>query len=312
MSNFVIIPDTSSDFTKELRERFDIPDYVSGVVNFPDGHTEPADLDWERHNPKDFYESMKDKKTLYTTATPPMGNVLEVFERQLMLGNDILSVSLSSGLSGAYNICKTAASELLERYPERKIICVDSMRYSTAIGVLLILASKKRAEGATLEETAACIEANKHRVHQIGPMDDLFFLTKTGRISNFKAFFGTLVGVNPMADFNRKGLAEVLGKFKGKTAAFNATLEYVKATIEDAENQIVFVAHSNREQQAELLAERVRNEIKPKEVIINNVGMACGCSIGPGLCGVYYLGSEITEGMEKERAIINSLLEKKK
>ncbi len=311
MSDFVIIPDTSSDFTKDLRERFNIPDYVSGVINFPDGHTEYADLDWERHNPKDFYESMKDKKVLYTTATPPLGNVIEVFERQLMLGNDILSVSLSSGLSGSYNVCQTAKEELAEKYPERKIICIDSKRYSTAIGVLLILASQKRAEGATIEETAQFIEANKHRVHQIGPMDDLFFLTKTGRISNFKAFFGTLIGVNPMADFNRNGMAEVLGKFKGKTAAFNATIEYIKATIEDAENQIMFVAHSNREQAANMLAERIRNEIKPKEVIINNVGMACGCSIGPGLCGAYYLGSEITEGMEKERAIITSLLEKK-
>ncbi len=311
MSNFVIIPDTSSDFTKELRERFDVPAYISGVVNFPDGHSELSDLDWEKYNPKDFYESMKDKKTLYTTATPPVGNITEVFEEQLKNGNDILSISLSSGLSGTYQSCEMVAKTLMEKYPERKIVCVDSMRYSGAESLIVILASQKRASGASLEETVQFIEDNKHRVHQSGPMDDLFFLTKTGRISNFKAFFGTLMGVNPIADFNRQGMSQVLGKCKGKAAAFDTTLKYIKATIEDAENQIMIVAHSNREEAAKLLAERIKSEIGPKEIIMTNVGMSCGCSIGPGLCAAYYVGSEISENMETEQAIMNELLNTK-
>lgn len=310
MSNFVIIVDSSSDFTKPLRERFDIPAYISGVVNFPDGHSELADLDWERHNPKAFYESMKDKKTLYTTASAPISNITEVFENQLSQGNDILSISLSSALSGTYNSCELVKEELLKKYPERKIICIDSRRYSTSLALLIIMAAEKRKEGLTLEETAEFVEANKHCIHQMGPMDDLFFLTKTGRISNFKAFFGTLVGINPMADFNRKGLAEVLVKVKGKTAAFDATLEYMKATVKNPENQIMFVAHSNRLEAANLLAERIKTEIGPKEIIINDVGMFCGASIGPGLCAAFYYGEEISEENEKEKAIMASIVEK--
>ncbi len=312
MGNFVIIPDTSCDLTQALRERFDIPAYISGVVNFPDGHSEKADLDWEKYDPKWFYESMKDRKTLYTTASAPMGNILEVFEQQLKAGNDILSVSLSSALSGTFGSCEMAKKELLEKYPDRKIICIDSKRYSTSLALLVIMAATKRAEGASIEETAQFIEDNKHRIHQMGPMDDLFFLTKTGRISNFKAFFGTLVGVNPLADFNRQGLAEVLTKAKGKTAAFNITLEYIKSTIEKPEDNIVFVAHSNREAAANVLAERIRNEIGPKEVIINDVGMACGASIGPGLCAAFYFGKEISENSEAERTLINSIAEQQK
>ncbi len=312
MSDFVIIPDTSSDFTKALRERFDVADYISGIVNFPDGHSEPADLDWVKYDPIDFYNSMKDKKTLYTTATPTIGNVLEVFEKQLALGNDILSMSLSSALSGTLRVCQTAAEQLLEKYPDRKIICVDTMRYSTAAALLVMMAAEKRNSGATLEETAQYIENNKHRIHQMGPMDDLFFLTKTGRISNFKAFFGTLVGVNPMADFNRKGMSQVLAKFKGKQAAFDATIAYVKGTIENASEQIIFIAHSNREAAAHALAERVQKEIGPKEIIINHVGMSCGCSIGPGLCAVFYQGKEISEDGSAETALMNRIVEDSK
>ena len=118
-------------------------------------------------------------------------------------------------------ILATCKKVLAEEYPDRKIICVDSMRYSTALSMLVIEAAIKRSEGYSLEETAKHIDQNKHRLHQIGPMDDLFFLCKTGRISNFKAFFGTLVGINPMADFNRHGLSEVLAKLKGKKANCN-------------------------------------------------------------------------------------------
>lgn len=308
MSKFVIIPDSSSDFTKDLRDRFGVPDYIKGIVYYPDGHQEYADLDWNKMTPEFYYNSMKDRKVLYKTACAPAGDIIETFEKYLKEGFDILSISLSSALSGTYQTCQLVSKELMEKYPERKIICVDSLRYSTSLALLLIKACEKRDEGATIEETAEYIEAIKHSVHQMGPMDDLFFLCKTGRISNFKAFFGTLIGVNPMADFNRKGLAEVLAKFKGKRNAFNATISYMKKTIESPEEQIIFVAHSNRLENAKILADMIEKEFYPKEIIINDIGMSCGASIGPGLCAAYYLGTPISENNEKEKKIIEEIL----
>lgn len=312
MADFVIIPDTSSDFTKDLRERFDIPAYISGLVYFPDGHSEPADLDWEKYDPKEFYESMTDKKTIYKTACAPTGDIIAVYESFLSQGKDILAITLSSALSGTYQTCELVKKDLLEKYPERKIICVDSLRYSTALSLLVMMAAQKRKDGATLEETAAYLESIKHRIHQIGPMDDLFFLVKTGRISNFKAFFGSLVGINPMADFNRQGMSQVLAKFKGKTAAFDGVIRYMRETIERPEEQIIFVAHSNREQAAQVLAQKIREEFNPKEIIINHIGMSCGASIGPGLCAAFYYGTEISEGMVRETEIMNRIIEAQK
>lgn len=312
MADFVIIPDSSSDLTKELRDRFDIPDYIRGIIYFPDGHSELAQLDWTKYDPKTFYESMTDKKTIYKTACAPTGDIIKVYEKHLSEGKDILAICLSSALSGTYQTCELVKKELLEKYPERKIICVDSMRYSTALSLLVIMAAQKRLEGYSLEETAEFVENNKHRIHQMGPMDDLFFLVKTGRISNFKAFFGTLVGINPMADFNRKGLSEVLGKFKGKKTAFNAVIKYMHKTIENPEEQIIFVAHSNRPEAAEVLADMIRKEFSPKEIIINHIGMSCGASIGPGLCAAFYQGKEISEDLSFEREVMNEILAEKK
>ena len=312
MADFVIIPDVACDLVKPLRERFGITDYIPGRVYFPDGHSEVSDMDWERHDPKTYYESMTDKKTVYKSALCPTGEIFELYEKHLAAGRDILSISLSGALSVTYQTCQLVAKELLPKYPGRKILCIDSMRYSTALSLLVILAAQKKAEGADLEETARYVEQIKHCIHQIGPMDDLFFLCKTGRISNFKAFFGSLVGINPMADFNRQGMSQVLGKFKGKSAAFDAVIRYMRETVIDPENQIMFVAHSNREQAAKVLAKRIEEEFHPKEVIINHVGMSCGASVGPGLCAAFYFGTEISEGMEAEQAIMDRIVEAQK
>ena len=308
MANYAIISDVSSDLTKALRERFDIDDYVGGLIYFPDGHAELSDIDWERHTPKEFYESMRNKNVMYKTAAVQIGDIIEVFERHLSAGKDILALTLSSGLSGTYQVFEMAKSKIISKYPDRKIICIDSLRYSTALAMLVIEAALKRSEGLTLEECAEYINERKHSLHQIGPMDDLFFLCKTGRISNFKAFFGTLIGVNPMADFNRHGLAEVLGKFKGKKAAFDGVISYMKETVIDPQNQIMFVAHSNRLAAAEALRDMIIKEFSPKEVIINDVGMSCGASVGPGLCAAFYWGKEISEDMAYEKAVMQNIL----
>lgn len=308
MADFVIIPDSSSDMRAELRERFGVPDYVPGLIYFPDGHEENGDLDWNIIDPVTFYESMGDKKTIYKTAPAPVGNITAVYENQLKQGKDILALTLSTGLSGTYQTCEMIKEKLLQKYPERKIIVVDSLRYASAIALLVWAASSYKEKGATLEETAEYLNRIKHHVHQIGPMDDLFFLVKTGRISNFKAFFGKLIGINPMADFNQKGISEVLGKFKGKKAAFDGVIKYMKQTIIEPEKQIIFIGHSNRLEAAKVLRDMIQKEFSPKEIIINDVCMSCGASIGPGLCAAYYFGKEISEDLKEEKEIINNIL----
>ena len=102
------------------------------------------------------------------------------------------------------------------------------------------------------------------------------------------------------------------GKFKGKQNAFDAVIEYMRGTIIDPQEQIVFVAHSDREQAAKVLAQRVQENFSPKEIIINHVGMSCGASIGPGLCAVFYQGKEISEGLAEEQALMDEIIANQK
>lgn len=312
MRDYVIIPDSSCDLTADLRERFGIEDYLQSVVYFPDGRAVSADLDWGCISPEEYYGSMKDRKIIYKTASVPVGNIYTVFEKYLNQGKDILSISLSSALSTSFGSCQMVAKELLEKYPERKIICIDSLRYSTSLALLTVMGCKKKEDGASIEEVAEYLNETRHCIHQMGPMDDLFFLVKMRRISNFKALFGTLVGINPMADFNRDGLSEVLVKFKGKRAALSATLSYMEQTGINLKDQIVFISHSNRYEVACQLKTMIEERFSPKEIIISTVGMACGAAIGPGLCAVYYYGKPISENLAEEKEIMATVSENMK
>ena len=309
MSDFVIIPDASCDLSAEMCRKYDIPDIARGTITFPDGSNRKVDLEWETISPEEFYDLMKNKNNKFMTSTPILEEEVEIFKKYLAMGKDIITFSLSSALSGTYNVAIQAGREALKDFPDRRIYNVDSRRYSTSMGLLVIAAAKLRLEGKTFDEVVEWSEKHKHFVHQMGPMDDLFFLAHAGRINNFKAFFGTMAGVNPMADFNRNGLSEVLVKCKGKAMAFDVSLEYIKRTITDPENALIIVSHTNRKAHAEIFAEKIRNEIKPKELIVMDVGMSCGANIGPGLVAAFYFGKEISEDLAEEKAIMKDIMD---
>lgn len=307
MADFVIIPDAASSMSKDLRERFDVPDYIKTRITFPDGTNHDTTLDWEEISADDYYLSMREHKAIYKTGVGSIDAAAEIFERYLKIGLDVLAITLSTGISGTYNLFMQAAAQLKEKYPDRKVVVVDSLRYGFAITQMVIMATDLKNEGKTIDEVADWLNANKNCFHQMGVMDDLFFLARTGRVTNFKAFFGTLVGVNAMGDFSRKGISEVLSKIKGKKKALDATIEYVRQTVVDPENQIMFIGHTLKPDVADILYDMVKAAFNPKELIIGRVDMSCGASIGPGMAVVFYYGKEASEGMVEEKRILEQI-----
>lgn len=307
MKKYAIIVDSSSALTKDLRERFAIDDQVIGFVISPDGTSIHSDTDWETTTPEAYFQSMVADKKVYSTSAANVSEIEEVYRKYLDQGIDILALTLSSGLSAMYNFSCTVRDKLAAEYPERKIFVVDTFRFSTAAGLLAIKASENRANGMEIEENYDWLLENRNRVHESGPMDDLHFLARKGRIGKAAAFFGTMAGVKPMGDFNGQGLTEVIAKAKGYKKAMEIALGYLKATIVDPENQIIFVSHSLRQAQAEAYKQAIIDAVHPKEVIVGWVDMSSGANMGPGLCTAFYFGKPISEGMAEEKALMAEL-----
>ena len=305
MADYVLLTDSSTDLTKDLRERFGVDDYLPGNITFPDGHTEDSTLDWESISPQDFYTSMS-KDSMYTTGIKNIEVQEAFFEKYLKEGKDILNISLSHALSNTYDMCRKAAANLQEKYPERKIIVVDSLRYSGGDGLLVSFAGEMKKAGKSIDEVAEWLENNKQKCHQTGTVDDLKFLAKMGRCSNVSAFMGSLINIKPLAEFNRDGMNQIITKVTGYKKLFTAMIEYMKATIEP-EPKRIFVSHSYRKAQWLQLQELIKEEFPSAEIIPTTVNMANGSSIGPGMVVTFYMGKEISEGLVEETKILEDI-----
>ena len=122
-----------------------------------------------------------------------------------------------------------------------------------------------------------------------------------------KAFFGTLAGVKPIGEFDYNGLTTVLGKVKGAKTAYSVLLGYMEATIENPEDQIIFIAQTNRLPQAMEYKKMIEEKFHPKAVFVNDVFPSCGINIGPGLMAAYYMGKPISRDLSEERALFEKL-----
>ncbi len=308
---FALVTDFGCALTKDLRDRFQIDAYINGNVTYPDGHTIKSDLDWETMTPEQYFNSFKDKKFILKSSCPNVDEIEAMLLPFAKDGRDILMVTISHGLSGTYNFALKAAEKVMSEYPGVKVRIVDSLRYSTAQGMLLSYASKLREEGKSCDEAADWLEENKQCFHQIGIMDDLFFLARTGRVNKAAAFMGSLVGVEPMADFSSNGLCTVIGKGKGKKKSLDAAVAYLQKLAINPKDQVLFLAHSLREKEAEYFKKIIEERVGPKEVIVSSVDMVCGANIGPGLVAVFFYGQKITDDLSTEKAVLAECLQGK-
>ena len=307
MDKYIILADVTCDLSKEIREHFEIEDYIEGFATFSDGRDIKTTLDWSVISREDFYKTLSGKTTV-KTAPPSPEAYYQIFKDYALKGYKVLSMSLSSKISSTYGVAVGSANRVKEELPNAQIYCFDSFRMSGAFGLLVMYAHKLKNEGASFEEVIDWLEENKTRVHQMGPIDDLIFVARRGQITMGKAIMGNFAGVKPMGDCSEDGYVSVLAKVKGINRALEVTASYLEAVATDLENQFVLISHSNREAFALKLKEIIEAKTKAKEVFISDVFSGCGANIGPGMVGVYFLGDKVSKDMQKEKDIITEII----
>ena len=311
MSEYVIIADSCMDLSKEQRKEFGIEFPIQGSVLYPDGSDKLADVDWEEISFEEFYRRL-DKKEVFKSGLPNGYTIENRVEEYFKQGKDVLAVTLSSGMSGTYESFLAAKQEVESKYPGRKFLVVDSRRYSGGISLLCVLASMNREKGMSIDENFKYLEERKTHLHQIGILDNLFFLQRSGRISKAKAFFGTMAGVKPIADFsNQTGMPAVLLNVRGYKASYRLTEEFIRCLISE-KDQIIVVVHSVREEQFKeylKICERVAPNAK---IIPCRMGQANGVNVGPGLVAAFFFGEKpVSKDCEEERKFATAIYNKK-
>lgn len=295
MREFVIFGDSTCDLDKELRDKFGI-EYVAMKFTIDDVEYE-ASLDWECHSAKEHYDIMRGGKRVFT-AQVPKNIYYDSFKKHLLEGKDVLYISCSSALSASVKTAILVAKELKEEFPEAEILCVDSLISSLGQGYLLMEASKKRAEGLSVADTAKYIEDIRLRVNQCGTVESMEYLSRAGRVKASKAFFGNLFGVKPIIISDRKGQNYAYKKVKGINNARVAIADHIVNAANGVYDTLL-ISHADCLEDAMLLRDEILKKAEFKEVILGYIGPIVGASVGPGTVISFTFGEEVTiEGNE--------------
>lgn len=289
--NYVVLTDSTCDLKPESLAWYNIEYAPMNYV--VDGVEYPALLTWENHSAKDFYDIMRSGKRITTTQVP-MQRYEEIFEKYMKNGQDVIYISCSSALSGSVNVAVNVAKDMLEKYPDRKIFCIDSLISSLGQGYLAIKASMLREEGKTIEEVVKYIEENKLKVNQYATVGSLEFLKKAGRVTASSAFFGNLFGIKPIIMSDVIGQNYAFKKVKGAMNAYNEIKEQVKSNVINPEEQTLYISHADAPKEAEILKNLIMAEVPFKDCYISYIAPIVGASVGPGTTNVYFVGKEVT------------------
>ena len=185
-------------------------------------------------------------------------------------------------------------NQLAEEYPDRKLIAVDTLAASGGQGLLVYYAAKMADEGASIEEVAQWVEDHKLHLAHWFTVDDLMFLFRGGRVSRTSAWAGTLLNIKPVMHVDDEGHLIPLEKVRGRKKSLNALLDHMEASaLQPIEDQTIFITHGDCLEEAEYVAQQVRERFGVKNpIMINYVDPVIGAHSGPGTLALFYMGTD--------------------
>ena len=287
MRPFVITTDSNSDLPASYIQAHSttiIPQYYSfGDTVYGD------ELNME---PAEFYQRMKNGELPGSQANNP-AVIRDRFEALLQQGYDILHVAFSSALSGSYNNVCVTARDLMEDYPDSRIIVIDSLNVSLSEAIMVMQGDLYRSAGHTLEETAAYLEEFKTHMNVQFTVDDLFHLQRGGRVSKTTAVVGSALNLKPFLYVNAEGKLTSAGTVRGRKKSLRKLVDRMKESLPETPDYSipVGIVHGNCLQDAQLVADYVRSETGFTNIIINDISPSIGTHAGPGAIGILYYGN---------------------
>ena len=213
--------------------------------------------------------------------------VEQLFEEELKKGNDVIYISMSSKLSGSFNHVLAVKNELADLYTNNKIEILDSLTGSMGEGLIVLKAVKMCEELYSFDDIVNYINKNKLCYNIEFFVDDLSYLVKGGRLKNYTAMIGNILNIKPIIKVNDFGEAVETAKIRGEKKAMDLLISRMKDMI-DPNEQIISVVHSNYENGAYKLQEKIKGLNNIKKIILTEITPTIACHVGAGNLGLAY------------------------
>lgn len=267
-----IVTDSTCDLSPRVLEEFGIK-MVPLKVYFG----EEVYKDWVELDPLTFYQKLASSSELPRTSQPSPEEFVNIFKGELENGNDVVSIHLSSKLSGTFNSA-CLAKDMLK---SDKIFVVDGKTASIGTGILAILAKRLAQAGKSAQEIAQIITEKTAKIRHLFAVETLEYLKKGGRISPAKATIGNILNIKPILHLV-DGVVEPFDKVRGMKRALPRIIEEVKKKGLDLTNQLCGLSYAGPLEEANEYADLIKNELSPGELIVTQIGSVIGTYVGPG------------------------------
>lgn len=291
-SPFILSCESTVDYAYDVVCARDIP--VLFYTYTVDGAEYVDDMGRDTEALPRFYQMLADGK-MPSTAQINEYRYLEFFEPLVQQG-DLLHIAFGSGMTGSVWGAERAAQTLREKYPDRKIVIVDSLCSSSGYGMLVDMAADMRDGGSSIEQVESWLLENRTKVHHQFFSTDLKYFRRSGRMSGPAAMLGAVLSICPIMRLDDGGHIIAYDKVRGKKNAVSYT---VRAMEEHAQGGTDYcgkcvISHSNCPADAEALRMAVEEKF-PKlkgKIQIWNIGTIIASHCGPGTVAVFFMGDD--------------------
>ena len=286
MRKFAILTDTASDLPDSYYLEHDVTAVRLGFTM--DGVSYEGE-DGNHLDVTEFYRRLRDG-SMPTTFQATPAQIEKIMTSLAEEGKDILAIAFSSGLSGTYESYLAAAKQVGEKFPERKVIVVDSLCASLGQGLFVDYIVKKADTGANIEETAAYAEELKLHICHIFTVEDLFHLKRGGRVSTGTAIVGTLLNIKPVLHVDNDGHLIPIGKSMGRKKSVSALVDKMAELNVSGDDEPIFISHGDCKKDVDLLVSLVKKKFGERQIFINEIGSVIGAHSGAGTLAIFFRG----------------------
>lgn len=237
-----------------------------------------------------FYAMQREGKFASTTQINP-ATYRKAFEPALKAGYDVLYLGFSSGMSGCYANAQMVAEELRQEYPERKILCPDTVCASVGEAFLVREALRQQYGGMTIDELAAWVKRHKLEVCHWFTVNVFDHLKHGGRVSAATATVGSMLNIKPMLHVDNDGRLGVTKTPRGRRKAIREQIAKMQAGWMPEISPLVVIGHGDDPEAAMLLKDAVEAQFPNADIRIAEIGPVIGAHTGPGMLALIYWGN---------------------
>jgi len=286
--SYQIITDATADLNDELLNG--LPEVKIIPMHVQVGGKEYLFGSGGNINTEEFYGFLRSGQFATTSQINPE-TYREYFDAILKQGMDVLYLCFSSGMSKTIQSAQMAIAELQEEYPDRTILCLDTLCAAVGEGLFVMEAARKQAQGMGIHELYSWLEAHRLNLCHWVTVDTFDHLKHGGRVSATSAAMGTLLGIKPLIHVDENGKLVAMGKPRGQKKALQALLSNMeKGWMPEISRQVI-IGHGDSPEIAKELRDMVAQRFPEAEIYIAPIGPIIGAHAGPGVMTVFFWGN---------------------